>query len=309
MPTAKKQEMVAELRALLDGSPSAIVTDYRGLTVADIAAVRRTLRERGITYRVIKNRLARIAAREAGLAELDPLLEGPSALAVGQVDEIVLARSFLEAVRPYRTVTVRGGLLRGRRIESAAVERLATLPGREVLLGQLAGGMIAPLNAMASLLAAPLRNLGYALQQVASQKAEANGGVAAATAPSAPSKPEAGAPASAPQARAPAPSTETTAEPVASAEPAAPSTEATAEPVASGEPAATEGVTQPEAAESAPQAAKTSRVGRESTAKAAAKKTASTAESKAEPTPEPETATTPEATADAAASEPQPEQS
>jgi large subunit ribosomal protein L10 len=291
MPTAKKQEMVAELRALLDGSPSAIVTDYRGLTVADIAAVRRTLRERGITYRVIKNRLARIAAREAGLAELDPLLEGPSALAVGQVDEIVLARSFLEAVRPYRTVTVRGGLLRGRRIESAAVDRLATLPGREVLLGQLAGGMIAPLNAMASLLAAPLRNLGYALQQVAAQKAEANGGVAAAVVPSAPSKTEAGAPASAPEAGASAPPAEPSAEPVAA------------------EPAAAEGVTQPEAAESAPQAAKAARAGKEWTAKATAKKTASKAESKAEPTPEPETATTPEATADAAASEPQPEQS
>src|SRR5687767_2759431 len=104
MPTVKKQEMVADLTALLRDSSSAIVTDYRGLTVSDIAAVRRSLRDRGITYRVIKNRLARIAARDAGLAELDSLLEGPSALAVGRVDEVVLARSFLEAVRPYRTV-------------------------------------------------------------------------------------------------------------------------------------------------------------------------------------------------------------
>jgi large subunit ribosomal protein L10 len=191
MPTVKKQEMVAELTTLLEGSPSAIVTDYRGLTVADIAAVRRALREHGITYRVIKNRLARIAAREAGLAELDPLLEGPSALAVGHVDEIVLARSFLEAVRPYRTVTIRGGLLRGRRIESAAVDRLATLPGRDVLLGQLAGSMVSPLSSMASLLAAPLRNLGYALQQLATQKAAADGGAPAAAAAPAVAAPEA----------------------------------------------------------------------------------------------------------------------
>jgi large subunit ribosomal protein L10 len=170
MPNPKKQEQVAELSELLSRSSSAIVSDYRGLTVTEIAAVRRSLREQGISYRVIKNRLGRIAAERAGLTELSPLLEGPSALAIGQVDEVVLARSFLEATRPYRTVSVRGGVLRGRQIESAAVDRLAALPSREVLLGQLAGGMVAPLSGMASLLSAPLRNLGYALQQLAAQK-------------------------------------------------------------------------------------------------------------------------------------------
>jgi large subunit ribosomal protein L10 len=170
MPTEAKRQMVAELTELLSRSSSAIVTDYRGLTVSDIAAVRRALREQGISLRIIKNRLGRIAADQAGLTELAPLLEGPSALAVGQVDEVVLAKSFLDAVRPYRTVTVRGGVLRGRRIESAAVDKLATLPSRDVLLGQLAGGMVAPLSGMASLLSAPLRNLGYALQQLATQK-------------------------------------------------------------------------------------------------------------------------------------------
>ena len=170
MPTAKKQEMVADLTEMLSRSSSAIVSDYRGLTVGEIATVRRALREQGISYRVVKNRLGRIAADQAGLTELSPLLEGPSALAVGQVDEVVLAKSFLDAVRPYRTVSVRGGVLRGRRIEPRAVEQLAALPGRDVLLGQLAGGMAAPLSTMASLLSAPLRNLGYALQQLAAQK-------------------------------------------------------------------------------------------------------------------------------------------
>jgi large subunit ribosomal protein L10 len=241
MPTVKKQEMVAELTTLLSASSSAIVTDYRGLTVADIAAVRRSLRERGISYRVIKNRLARIAAREAGLTELEELLEGPSALAVGDVDEVVLARSFLEAVRPYRTVTVRGGLLRGRRIESAAVDRLATLPGREVLLGQLAGSMVAPLSAMASLLSAPLRNLGYALQQVAAQKAEA----APAAPASAPAPEASGEPA--------APAT-ATAEPDESAAPTEPTEEGTASATVTGSTESTEAAASAKAAEPAEEA-------------------------------------------------------
>ncbi|MDL2334583.1 MAG: 50S ribosomal protein L10, partial [Chloroflexota bacterium] len=101
------------------------------------------------------------------------LLNGPSALAMGSGDEVALAKSFLDAIRPYRTVAIRGAILGGHRVDADGVTRLATLPPREVLLAQLAGSMVAPLTTMASLLAAPLRNLGYALAQVADQKAKA----------------------------------------------------------------------------------------------------------------------------------------
>ncbi|HUG47517.1 MAG TPA: 50S ribosomal protein L10 [Candidatus Limnocylindria bacterium] len=172
MPTEAKRATVAELKEVISGSQATIVTDYRGLTVSEISAVRRALREQGITYRVVKNRLARIAAQEAGRPELNSLLDGPTALAMGGADEVALARTFLDAVRPFRTVTVRGALIGDRQLDAASISRLATLPSREVLLGQLAGGMVAPLAGMASLLAAPLRNLGYALQQLADQKAQ-----------------------------------------------------------------------------------------------------------------------------------------
>jgi large subunit ribosomal protein L10 len=181
MPTDAKRQEVAELTEMLSGSSSAIVADYRGLTVADMGAVRRTLRDQGINYRVVKNRLARIAADQAGLGELGPLLEGPSSLAVGSADEVVVARTFLDATRPYRAVSVRGGVIRGRRIDADAVTALAALPGREVLLSQLAGGIAAPLTGLASLLSAPLRNLGYALQQLADRKAEGGGIASVAT--------------------------------------------------------------------------------------------------------------------------------
>jgi large subunit ribosomal protein L10 len=173
MPTEAKRAIVAALKEDLSAAKATIVADYRGLTVADINAVRRTLRGQGIKYRVVKNRLAKIAAQEAGNTELAALLEGPSALAMGSADEVALAKSFLDAIRPYRTVAVRGAILGGHRVDADSVTRLATLPSREVLLGQLAGGMVAPLASMASLFAAPLRNLGYALTQVAERKAQA----------------------------------------------------------------------------------------------------------------------------------------
>ena len=172
MPTEAKQATVAELKDELSRARTTIVADYRGLTVSDIQSVRRNLRGQGITYRVVKNRLAKIAAQEAGTGELNELLVGPSALAMGSGDEVTIARTFLDAIKPFRQVAVRGAVLSGKRVDADAVARLATLPTRDVLLGQLAGGIVAPLSSMASLLAAPLRNLGYALQQVADQKAQ-----------------------------------------------------------------------------------------------------------------------------------------
>lgn len=172
MPTEAKIAKVAELKEDLSAAKTTIVADYRGLTVSDISAVRRALRGEGITYKVVKNRLAKIAAQEAGNTELSGMLQGPTALAMGAGDEVTIARTFLDAIRPFKTVAVRGAVLNGKRIDSDSVTRLASLPTRDVLLAQLAGGMVAPLANMASLFAAPLRNLGYALAQVADQKGQ-----------------------------------------------------------------------------------------------------------------------------------------
>ena len=170
MPTEAKRATVAELVEAFSSSHSAVVSDYRGLTVSDIGKVRRELRDRGITYRVVKNRLAKIAAEQAGRGELAALLNGPSAIALGGTDEAALAKGLLDAVRPYRTVVIRGGVIGNTPLDGEGVTRLATLPGREVLLAQLAGGIASPLSSMASLLSAPLRNLGFALQQLREQR-------------------------------------------------------------------------------------------------------------------------------------------
>jgi large subunit ribosomal protein L10 len=173
MPTEAKRATVTALTEELSRSSASIVTDYRGLTVADVAAIRRSLRQQGVSYRVVKNRLAKIAASQSGYDELAPLLEGPTALALGAGDESTVARALLDAMRPYRFVKVRGGVIGRRRIDGEGVTRLATLPPRSVLLAQLAGAVASPLSTMAGLLDAPLRNLAYALQQVADRKAAA----------------------------------------------------------------------------------------------------------------------------------------
>ena len=171
MPTEAKRETVAELREELANARTMIVSEYRGLKVKEIAEIRRALRKQDVTYRVVKNRLMRIAAEDSVGEALSPLLIGPTAIAFGN-DEAGTAKAVLDATRPYaRIVRITGGVLGDKAIGADDVTRLAALPPREVLLAKLAGGMQAPVGTLAGLFAAPLRNLGYALQQVAEQKA------------------------------------------------------------------------------------------------------------------------------------------
>jgi len=170
MPTDAKRQAVSQLVDMLRASSALAVADYRGLTVSEMHTVRKSLRANGVRLQVAKNRLLKIAADEAGLEELRPLLGGPTAIAATSGDEVSLARALQEAFRPYKVVSLRGGLLAGQPISADDLGRLASLPSREVLLGRLAGGMVAPLTAMASVLAANLRNLVGVLSAVAEQR-------------------------------------------------------------------------------------------------------------------------------------------
>jgi large subunit ribosomal protein L10 len=173
MPTEAKEATVAELREELAKARTMIVSEYRGLSVKEIAEIRRALTKQDVTYRVVKNRLMRIAAADTVGEALGPLLTGPTAIAFG-TDEAATAKAVLDATRPYnKIVRITGGVLGDQAIDADGVTRLAALPAREVLLAKLAGGMVAPVGTLAGLLAAPLRNLGYALAQVAEQKRQA----------------------------------------------------------------------------------------------------------------------------------------
>lgn len=174
MPTEAKRETVAELREELSRSRTLVVSEYRGLKVKEIAEIRRALRKHDVGYRVVKNRLLRIAAEDSVGEALAPLLTGPTAIAFG-TDEATTARAVLEATRPYKVVKVTGAVLGDRAIDAEAVVRLASLPSREVLLAKLAGAIQSPTATLAGLLGANLRNLGNALVQVRDQKAQAGG--------------------------------------------------------------------------------------------------------------------------------------
>ena len=159
MPTEAKRETVAELREELANSRTLIVSEYRGLKVKEITEIRRALRKQGVSYRVVKNRLMRIAAQDNPASEaLAPLLVGPTAIAFG-TDEAATAKAVLDATRPYKIVKITGAVLGSRAIDAESVGRLAALPSREVLLAEAVGAIVAPLSTTAGLFDAPLRDV------------------------------------------------------------------------------------------------------------------------------------------------------
>jgi large subunit ribosomal protein L10 len=172
MPTEAKQRTVEELREVLSQSRTMIVSEYRGLSVKEIADIRVALRKQDVTYRVVKNRLMRIAAEGSVGEALSPLLEGPTAIAFG-ADEGATAKAFLDAIKPFKVVKVTGAVLGDRAIDANGVQRLAELPAREVVLAQVAGTVTAPLSTMAGLLAAPLRDVAGLVSALHDQRASA----------------------------------------------------------------------------------------------------------------------------------------
>jgi len=177
MPTEAKRETIDDLRAELDASRTVIVSEYRGLKVKEIGEIRRALRRSNVSYRVVKNRLMRIAAQDNPAGEaLSPLLVGPTAIAFG-TDEAATAKALLDATRPYnRVVRITGGVLGSRAIDADSVTQLATLPGREVLLAEAVGAIVAPMATTAGLFDAPLRDVVGLVQALIDQR----GGDAAA---------------------------------------------------------------------------------------------------------------------------------
>ena len=173
MPTEAKRETVAELTEEARGSTAMIVSEYRGLRVSELGEIRRSLRKQNVTYHVVKNRLMKIAARDAGAETLGLLLEGPTAVAFAHGDEAAAAKAVLDAVRPYRLVKITGAVLGARVIDADGVFRLSQLPGRDVVLAQVAGVIAAPMATMAGLFDAPLRDIAGLIQALADQGSSA----------------------------------------------------------------------------------------------------------------------------------------
>ncbi len=172
MVRPEKVSEVEVLRERLQRARAVILTDFRGLTVKEITQLRARLREAGVEYRVVKNRLMRIAARQAGISGLETYLEGPTAAAFGYEDPVTPARVIHDFIRQMRKLEAKGGIAEGRPLTAQQVRQLADLPPRGVLLAQVAGGVRAPLQALVAALAGVPRSLVYVLEQIR-QKREA----------------------------------------------------------------------------------------------------------------------------------------
>jgi large subunit ribosomal protein L10 len=205
MARPDKAAAVAELTDAFRESSAAVLTEYRGLTVAQLKELRRSLAGNA-TYSVVKNTLTKIAAREAGVDSLEPLLEGPSAIAFVTGDPVEVAKSLRSFGRDHPLLVVKGGVLDGRAITADEVKKLADLESREVLLAKLAGGLNAPAQKLASALAAPLSQFARLLGALEA-KAAADPSILAGGAGTPAAEPPAAEVAEAPADDAPAPDT------------------------------------------------------------------------------------------------------
>jgi large subunit ribosomal protein L10 len=167
----EKVSAVADITERFEGAEAALLTEYRGLRVSEIAEVRDALRAADAEYRVLKNTLARIAVREVGLEDLVGMLEGPTAIVFCRGDVAAAAKALDDAAKKFPVITVKGGTLKGGKIFSAAeAKALASIEPREVLLSKVAMLVNSPAQQTANVLSALLRNFGSMLAQVVEQK-------------------------------------------------------------------------------------------------------------------------------------------
>jgi large subunit ribosomal protein L10 len=174
---ADKAAAVAELTDSFQNSAATVLTEYRGLTVAEITELRRSLGGQ-TTYAVSKNTLARRAAADAGIAGLDELFTGPTALAFVAGDPVEAAKGLRAFARTHPVLVIKGGVFEGRAISAAEVNKIADLESREVLLAKLAGAMKGNLTKAAGLFQAPLSQvarLAAALQEKRENDGSAEG--------------------------------------------------------------------------------------------------------------------------------------
>jgi large subunit ribosomal protein L10 len=229
-PRPEKVAVVDEVRGRLDAAQAAILTEYRGLTVAELARLRQALAAVGGDYKVYKNTLVRLAVTGGRHEALSELLSGPTAIAFVSGEVSAVAKALRDFSRTYPALVLKGGEHAEGMLSAAELLALADLPPRDVLLARLAGTLAVPLQQLAGLLQALPRNLAYGLNALLEQKGgaptaeapapEAPAGEAPAPEAPADEVPAAEAPAAEPSAAEPAEEPPTEAEPAEGGDPA-----------------------------------------------------------------------------------------
>lgn len=174
MPSQKvleqKQQIVADLVEVLKGSQAGVLVDYRGLTVEEDTQLRNSLRSAGIRYSVIKNSLLQFAVKEVGLEGLEPLLAGPTALAVSDTDPVAPAKAIVKFAKDNEKLEIKGGFIDGKPASIDEIKKLSDLPSKEELIAKIMGSLNSPASGIANSTQGVIRALTIALNAVAEQK-------------------------------------------------------------------------------------------------------------------------------------------
>jgi large subunit ribosomal protein L10 len=174
MARSDKVAAVADIAERFQDSTAAVITEYRGLSMAQLTTLRRALGD-GATYRVAKNTLVKRAADDAGLQGLESLLVGPTAIAFISGEPVDAAKALRDFARTNQALVIKGGYMDGRALTVAEVNQLADLESREVLLSKLAGAMKGTMAKAAGLFAAPASQVARLAQALADKRAEEGG--------------------------------------------------------------------------------------------------------------------------------------
>jgi large subunit ribosomal protein L10 len=172
-PRPEKVATVSEVSEFLRDADAVLLTEYRGLSVNQLAKLRRSLRQSGAEYRVYKNTLVKIAADANGIAGLDSLLTGPTAVAFVTGDAVEVAKALRDAAKEMPALVLKGGLLGTRVLDAKELVALADMPPKLQVLAEIAGLLEAPLSTLASLIEAPIRDIAYAIAALEEKQAAA----------------------------------------------------------------------------------------------------------------------------------------
>jgi large subunit ribosomal protein L10 len=165
VPTQEKVETVEEFRTRLDGVTTVLLTEYRGLTVQQLADLRKQLRAVSAEYKVIKNRLARIAIVTSKLEALNGHLKGPTGLVISKQDPVAVAKTLHTFARTNQALAIKAGYVEGQVLLATELRALADLPSREMLRSQIVGVVQGPLAQLVGLLTAAQRELAFILSE------------------------------------------------------------------------------------------------------------------------------------------------
>jgi len=171
MKTEDKVRAVEELKQSFATAKGVYFADFQGMTVATATNLRNKCRAAGVSFTVVKNTLARRALDPETAKALDPILRGPTAIAVSAEDEIVPAKILADFLKEFERPALKAGIIDGKVMGKAQVETLAKLPGRDVLLSRFAGGLKSPVSKLHMALSSPMQKLAMALKQVSEKKA------------------------------------------------------------------------------------------------------------------------------------------